>query len=76
MSSSDIIQAIRPLIQLLEHHAVRYYIGDSVASSAHGLPRTTIDVDIVLHKLHWFRLGGQQSERQWADVIGVLKGQM
>ncbi|HMQ54345.1 MAG TPA: hypothetical protein PKD98_19875 [Anaerolineae bacterium] len=165
MSSSDLIQATRPLIQLLEQRAIRYYIGGSVASSAHGLPRTTIDVDIVvelkhthvetivkalqdsfyidadmihaaidnetsfnivhletfikldifilksnaydqmiiqraiegtlapddtdelivrfsspedivLHKLHWFRLGGQQSERQWGDVIGVLKVQL
>jgi hypothetical protein len=164
MSSSDIVQATRPLIQLLEQHSIRYYIGGSVASSAHGLPRTTIDVDIVvdlthahveiivealqgsfyidgeiihtaidnetsfniihletfikldifilkstpydqmiiqraiegtlapddsdelivrfsspediiLHKLYWFRLGGEQSERQWRDLIGVLKVQ-
>jgi hypothetical protein len=164
MSSSDIVQATRPLIKLLEQHSIRYYIGGSVASSAHGLPRTTIDVDIVvdlthahveiivealqgnfyidgevihtaidnetsfniihletfikldifilkstpydqmvirraiegtlapddseelivrfsspediiLHKLYWFRLGGEQSERQWRDLIGVLKVQ-
>ncbi len=164
MSSSDIVQATRPLINLLKQHSIRYYIGGSVASSAHGLPRTTIDVDIVvdirhtqvktivealqsgfyidadmihiaidneasfniihletfikldifilksapydqialqrsiegtlapddsdelivqfsspediiLHKLYWFRLGGEQSERQWRDLIGVLKVQ-
>ena len=164
MSASDIIKATRPLIQLLDQHSIRYYIGGSVASSAHGLPRTTIDVDIVvdlkhthvevivealqgsfyidgemihtaidneasfniihletfikldvfvlkstpydqmtihrttagalapddsdelivrfsspediiLHKLHWFRLGGELSERQWRDLIGVLKVQ-
>jgi hypothetical protein len=164
MSSSDIVQATRPLVKLLEQHSIRYYIGGSVASSAHGLPRTTIDVDIVvdlthahveiivealqgnfyidgevihtaidnetsfniihletfikldifilkstpydqmvirraiegtlapddseelivrfsspediiLHKLYWFRLGGEQSERQWRDLIGVLKVQ-
>ena len=28
--------------------------------------------DIVLHKLEWFRLGGEVSERQWADAVGVL----
>lgn len=164
MSHSDIVQATRPFIQLLNQQAIRYYIGGSVASSAHGLPRTTIDVDIVaelahahvqmmvdalqssfyidgetihtaidnessfniihletfikldifvlksgpydqmtmqrtttgtlapdeadelivrfsspedtiLHKLYWFRLGGEQSERQWRDLIGVLKVQ-
>jgi len=164
MSSSDIVQATRPLIQWLEQHSIGYYIGGSVASSAHGLPRTTIDIDVVadlkhahvermvealqgsfyideetiqtaidnessfniihletfikldifilkstpydqmsiaraiegalapdesdelivrfsspedtiLHKLYWFRLGGEQSERQWRDMIGVLKVQ-
>lgn len=31
--------------------------------------------DIVLQKLHWFRLGGETSERQWRDAQGVLKVQ-
>jgi len=29
--------------------------------------------DIVLAKLEWYRLGGERSERQWSDVIGVLR---
>ena len=31
--------------------------------------------DIVLHKLHWYRKGGEVSGRQWEDVLGVLKVQ-
>jgi hypothetical protein len=29
--------------------------------------------DIVLQKLRWFRLGGSVSDRQWRDVISVLR---
>ena len=29
--------------------------------------------DTVLHKLEWYRLGGGVSERQWGDVVGVLR---
>lgn len=28
--------------------------------------------DVVLGKLHWYRLGGETSEQQWRDVLGVL----
>lgn len=31
--------------------------------------------DVVLAKLHWFRKGGEVSEKHWRDVLGVLKVQ-
>ena len=30
--------------------------------------------DILLAKLHWFRLGGEISEVQWRDIKGIARG--
>ncbi len=31
--------------------------------------------DLVLFKLEWYHLGGEASDRQWADILGVLRTQ-
>ncbi len=40
-------EALARLLELLDRAEIHYYIGGSVASSAHGIPRTTMDVDLV-----------------------------
>ncbi len=162
MLPSDALAAVEPLVAELDRLGVAYYLGGSVVSSAHGVPRSSLDVDIVadlaakhvshlvaaleaiyyidsgmildaiarrscfnlihlatsfkidvfvvknrrydrvafdriqkrrvaenppaelflaspedivLAKLEWYRLGDEVSERQWHDVLGVLKVQ-
>lgn len=160
---SDVLKALIPVVEALECLGVAYQIGGSVASSVYGVPRATIDVDlvadlgpehvsplmaflqdqyyispeaiyealhrrssfnlvhletmvkidvfvlrpepyeqeafrrsrrdtltteesarefslsspedIILHKLAWFRMSGEVSDRHWGDVMGVIRVQ-
>lgn len=42
-------------------------------------PEDIVDVlspeDTILMKLDWYRLGGEVSDRQWSDILGVLRVQ-
>jgi hypothetical protein len=161
MTASDLVAALQPVADAFEVLGVRYYLGGSVASSAHGIARASLDADIVafveqrhvdrlvelleaayyvpvdrlrtavtdqssfnlihlstmfkidvfvakernfdrqaverarlqaidetpdsprfpvaspedtvLAKLEWFRRGGEVSERQWWDIVGILR---
>ena len=47
MKTPDILQAIQPVIAAFDKLSIPYYIGGSIASSAYGIARATMDVDIV-----------------------------
>ncbi|HMD88015.1 MAG TPA: hypothetical protein VKF38_02525 [Anaerolineaceae bacterium] len=44
-------------------------IGDSQTEQAYFSSAE----DIILAKLEWFRMGGEVSDRQWRDILGVLE---
>jgi hypothetical protein len=48
-------------------------------SFSSGAEQSTLFVDTaedtILRKLEWYRRGGETSERQWRDVVGILNTQ-
>lgn len=55
-----------------DREALRRARTASVADQTRAFPVASAE-DTVLAKLEWFRAGGELSERQWSDVLGVLK---
>jgi len=47
MSGSDLLAALEPVLAVLNRLGVRHFVGGSVASSAHGVARASLDVDVV-----------------------------
>lgn len=47
MKKPDIIVALDMVVECFEKLGIAYYIGGSVASSAYGMARATMDVDLV-----------------------------
>jgi hypothetical protein len=47
MESANILLVLKPFIKVLDKLSISYYIGGSIASSVYGLPRSTMDIDIV-----------------------------
>jgi hypothetical protein len=43
----EILDALAPVVEALGALGVAYYVGGSLASSAHGVPRASLDVDLL-----------------------------
>lgn len=51
----------------------RFLLAKLASSGSQREFRFATPEDIVLNKLDRFRKGGETSERQWADILGVLR---
>ena len=62
----------KPFDQEEARRVVQRTLGDDSSSR---LFYVSSPEDIVLRKLEWYKMGGEVSQRQWLDVLGVLKVQ-
>ena len=47
MELLDTLVVVEPIVKAFERVGVSYYVGGSVTSSIHGIPRSTMDIDLV-----------------------------
>jgi hypothetical protein len=47
MSAPELEAALGPVLRALRELGVRHYVGGSIASSAHGIARASVDADVV-----------------------------
>jgi hypothetical protein len=62
-AAGDLPAALRPVVEALERLGVPYMLGGSVASSLHGVPRTTLDADLVVRM-------GEEHARPLVEALG------
>jgi hypothetical protein len=51
VTGPDLLVALAPVLDALRLLGVRHFVGGSIASSAHGVPRASIDADVVAELL-------------------------
>jgi len=73
MNATEILAAITPVVEAFEGLGVAYHIGGSVASSAYGFIRATIDADLIadLHLEHVRPLVKQLEAKYYIDADAV-----
>jgi hypothetical protein len=74
MTDSDLVAALRPVADALDALGVRYYLTGSVASSAHGIARASLDADVVaaLEPDHVEPLTNRPEDTVWQSSSGSV----
>lgn len=57
-----------------ESELARSVLADLPGATGRKVPIKSAE-DTILRKLDWFARGGRTSERQWTDILGILKAQ-
>ena len=75
MEINELQEAICLFVSTLDTLKIPYYIGGSVASSVFGLPRSTMDVDIIadINKIQVKHLTKKLSDEYYIDGEVILK---
>jgi hypothetical protein len=73
MNASDLLAALGPVLAVLEGLGVRHFVGGSDASSAHGVARASLDVDVVaeLEPAHVARVVAALRDEYYVDAARV-----
>ncbi len=79
MNQPDVISALEPLIKVLnrpfDHEAFQRRKETKIDESTNLTVLFSSPEDVILHKLEWYRAADHISDRQWSDIISVLKVQ-
>jgi hypothetical protein len=68
MTESDLASALRPIAEAFDALGVHYYLAGSIASSAHGVARASLDADVVAAFTRpTFRRGGSNARHAARD---------
>lgn len=75
MGQAEAFEASRPLVHAFERLGIDYLIGGSLASSFHGRPRSTQDVDLVadLKASHVPPLVAELEDRYYLDADRMMQ---
>ena len=73
MNAPDLVAALRPVLSVLGDLGVRHFVGGSIASSAHGVARASLDVDVVaeLETVHVTRFVAALHDSYYVDAARV-----